>query len=653
MEVPAPRALPSLDRLAQAEAVQLFVQRARAVQPSFALSEGKAEDVAEICARLDGLPLAIELAAARIKLFSPQAILSRLAERLHFLTGGPRDLPERQRTLRDTIDWSYDLLDAAERTLFRRLSVFAGGCTLPAIEAVLLAPPTAGPALDLVGSLVDQSLLERAPAEDEPRFTMLETVRAYAAERMEESGEGEAVRRRHATFYLDLAREAEPVLHRYGVEQAAWMDRLESEQDNLHAALDWSLAGADVELGLHLALALGRFWEIGLWHDQGRAWLTKALTASAACAVAWMPLRAAALNWAGTLAMYSDPGAAVVLQKQSLALWQEAGDVRGIGYTLCELGIAESMLSDLDTAQARIQAGIAMLRQVEDTLSLARALYWYTNIPLSQGDYECVRALANESAQLSRQIGALAHTTTVIRVLGRVAEAEGDLEAARSAYEEDLRQARQAKDRLCIEQCLSELGRVAYNQGDCEAAIGYWQEALGLYRSSGNKAATARTVLSLSVAARRQDDKEWAEQLCDEGLALARELTNARLLVWALHERGQVALAREDRSNAARFFAEALVISKKNRDSALAACIAGLAEAEVDPVRATRLFGAVHALLDAAGADLDRDDRAAYDRGLNAVRAALDEATFARAWAEGREMAASEGEPAIAYALGR
>jgi predicted ATPase/DNA-binding SARP family transcriptional activator len=668
MEVPAPRALPSLDRLAQAEAVQLFVQRARAVRPGFALGEGNAEAVAETCARLDGLPLAIELAAARVKLLPPQAILSRLDERLHFLTGGPRDLPERQRTLRATIDWSYDLLDAAERTLFCRLSVFAGGCTLQAIEAVMLEPPSPGPALNLVGSLVDQSLLavragDAAQAEGEPRFTMLETVRAYAAERLDESGEAPAVRRRHAAFFLDLAQEAEPILHRYGFEQAAWMDRLEREQDNLHAALDWALAGADVELGMRLALALGRFWEVGLWHDQGREWLTRALDASAdrgtEDVIEWTPLHATALNWAGTLAMYSDPGAAVALQVESLALWQETGDVHGIGYTLCELGMAVQMLGDLDAAQARMQAGIAMLRRTQDTLSLARALYAYATIPLSQGDHERARALLQESAQLSRQIGALAHTATAIRMLGHIAQAEGDLEATRSAYEENLRRARQAKDRLAVEQCLSWLGQVAYALDDCAKAIGYWQEALDLYRSSGNKVMTAETLLALGIVARWQGDAQRTEQLTGEGLALARELPDARLLAKSLHEQGQSALAQENvcsssTAYAARLFAKGLDISQENRLLyMIPAFLADLAAVEVDLVRAVRLFGAAQALLDAADDSYNRVDRVAYDRALAAARAALDEHTFARAWAEGREMAASSSEPAIDYALGR
>jgi hypothetical protein len=414
-------------------------------------------------------------------------------------------------------------------------------------------------------------------------------------------------------------------------------------------------------------LSLGRFWEIGLWHDQGRAWLDRALAASAeytagrnaACGSEWTPLRAAAFNWAGTLAIYSDPGAAVALQEESLTLWQKTGDVRGIGYTLCELGIAESILGDLETAEAQILAGIEMLRQAQDTLSLARALYWYTNIPLSQGDYERVRALANESAQLSRQIGALAHTAITIRVLGHVAEAEGDLAAARSAYEKDLRLARQAKDRLCIEQCLSELGRVAYAQDDVAGATGYWQDALDLYQSSGNKLATTETLLCLSMAARYQGDAQRAEQLSDEGLALARELSDPRLLPWALHERGQSSLARENvcsagLARAARLFAEGLQISQENRLSDMVPTfLSDLAAVEVDPARAVRLLGAAQALLDAAGRDRNRVARAAYERALAAARAGLDAQAFERAWAEGRALAVSGSEPAVAYALGR
>jgi tetratricopeptide (TPR) repeat protein len=487
---------------------------------------------------------------------------------------------------------------------------------------------------------------------------------------------GEAVRRRHATYYLDMAQEAEPALHRYGVEQAAWMDRLERERDNLHAALDWSLASADVELGLRLCLALGRFWEVGLWHDQGRAWLARALDASAPASARafaagrdeWTPLRAGALNWAGTLAVYSDPGAALALQEESLALWRETGDERGIGYTLCELGIAEYMLGDLDRARPRMEAGIAMLRDAGDTLSLARALYWYTLIPLSEGDLESARTHTEESARLSRQIGALAHTATTIRVLGYIAQGQGDYAAARAAYAEDLRLARQARDRLCIEQCLDELGRVAYAQADIEGALGYWREALELYRSSGDRRATARTVLNLGGLAHYQGDDGQAEPLLDEGLALARELGDPPLLAWALHERGQLALDRGDRLVAVTLLSEGLDVSQEiEHPYLLPVCLAGLAAAQADPARVgptrggptragtarmVRLFGAAQALLDVADIDLDRGDQATFDRYLATARAGLDEAAYTRAWTEGSEMAERGAEYVIAYVCG-
>jgi predicted ATPase/DNA-binding SARP family transcriptional activator len=648
MEVPAPRALPSFERLAHSEAVQLFVQRAQAVRPDFTLGEGNVEAVAEICAQLDGLPLAVELAAARVKLLSPQAMLPRLEDRLQFLTGGPRDAPARQRTLRATIDWSYGLLNADERTLFRRLAVFAGGCSLQAVEAVCLA------SLDLLGSLVDQHLLRSSEVAGQPRFTMLETIREYATERLAESGESEEVRRRHATFYFAMAVESEPALHRYGVRQAAWMDRLEAELDNLRAALAWSIEH-EIELGLRLAVALGRFWEIRPMHFEGRDWLTQALAASADRGAELMSLRAQALTWSGTLSLYTDPPAAASLERQSLALWRELGDEHGIAYALCELAMAEYLQGDLAVARPRMEEGLALLRQTDDRVGLVRALYWYAVMVLQQDDYEIARASAEESGRLGREIGAMAHVATADRSLGSIAEALGDYATAQAAYEENLRLAREAKDQLSAEQCLSSLGHVRYAQADYERATTYWEVVLDLRRASGNKDAVTHMLIWLGELERLQGDDERATTFYEEGLALARELDDKRLTSYALHDLGHIALHRREAQRAAALFAESLVLSQESGDEiVLPACLAGLAGvagAEGDWERAARLFGAADTIWEAAGRDLSRADQAEYDRNLALARVGLDEDAFAAAWDKGREMATKGREQTVAYAL--
>ncbi len=285
LQLPDLHALPALDALLRVETVRLFVERARAARPNFRLTPATARAVSTICHHLDGLPLSIELAAARVRLLPPQMLLDRLSSRLSMLTGGSRTLPARQQTLRDTLAWSYDLLDAHEQLLFRRLAVFVGGCRLEAAEAVASElsienealknalhkhPAVNAPCsmLNLIGALLDQSLVQ--PAEGvagEPRFTMLETIREYALEQLEASDEAEQVRRRHAEHYLALAETAEP--HLRGRERGAWLDRLEVEHDNLRAALEWALEGSDMETGARIAIALaGQHWD-GLWSRIG------------------------------------------------------------------------------------------------------------------------------------------------------------------------------------------------------------------------------------------------------------------------------------------------------------------------------------------------------------------------------------------------
>jgi predicted ATPase len=256
LALPDPQRLPPLAVLSQYAAVELFIERALDVQPNFAVTNENAPAVAEVCYRLDGLPLAIELAAARIKLFAPQTLLARLEKRLPLLTGGARDLPTRQQTLRNTIDWSYELLNAGEQTLFRRLAVFVGGCTLEAAQVICnVEGELAWDVVDGLAALLDQSLVQQGDGPDgEPRFTMLETIREYALEQLEAHSEADAVRRRHAEYYLALAETAQPQFQR--AERYRWSERTESEHYNLRAALAWALEGGDVEIGGRLAVAL-------------------------------------------------------------------------------------------------------------------------------------------------------------------------------------------------------------------------------------------------------------------------------------------------------------------------------------------------------------------------------------------------------------
>ena len=368
----SPLALPNLNHLPEHEvlsdyaAVALFVRRAQAIQPAFQVTPQNARSIAEICVRLDGLPLAIELAAARTRLLPPQALLSRLGQRLQILTSSIRDAPARQQTLRKTIQWSYDLLPEEEQYLFRCLSVFVPGCTLEAVEAIgeALGVRSAG-VLDEVTSLLEKNLLQQtAEEEDEPRFTMLETIREFGLECLTASKEMEATRRAHALYYFALADEAAPKL--VGPRSAKWSQRLEREHDNLRAALEWSLepaqTGSNPDLALRFCATLKEFWEVRGLYSEGRTFLEQAL---ADCKGASTAARASALGAAAAFAEWLvDMPRQEELVQESLSLYRELGDTRGIA----------SSLQGLAWVHSRKGASIAALQLLEESVTLLREL---------------------------------------------------------------------------------------------------------------------------------------------------------------------------------------------------------------------------------------------------------------------------------------
>jgi len=342
-----PLAVPDLARLPECEslelyaAVALFLERAQAIKPDFQLTKANARAIAEICARLDGLPLAIELAAARLKLLPPQALLARLEHRLRVLTSGAQNLPVRQQTLRNTIAWSYDLLDTPEQRLFRQLSIFVGGCTLEATEAVCTIPgEAAGQVVNGVATLIDKSIVQQTEQEGEPRLLMLETIREFGLELLVEQQEMEPARAAHAVYYLRLAEEADAWL--WGPQLLAWLKRLEREHDNLRAALSWSLepvsgveAGYRKEVALRLGGALHRFWLSHAHFSEGLTFLERALAASIGAATA---RRAKALVVAADLASGVDNQRAEALAEEALVLYREVGDIMGTARSLGQLG---------------------------------------------------------------------------------------------------------------------------------------------------------------------------------------------------------------------------------------------------------------------------------------------------------------------------
>jgi predicted ATPase/class 3 adenylate cyclase len=401
LELPRPGHLPPIDRLSQYEAVRLFIERAKAAKPDFSVTDENAPAVAEICARLDGLPLAIELAAARIKLLTPPAMLEWLGSRLKLLRGGARDLPERQRTLRGAIEWSHALLEEGEQVLFVRLAVFSGGRTLGAIEAICDAEgDLTVDTLEGVSSLLDKSLLrqEEGP-EGEPRFVMLETIHEYAREMLERSGEAEETRRLHAEYFLALAEEAEPELS--GADQLAYLERLEAEHDNMRAALTWSLERA-LETALRMAGALARFWEKRSHFSEGSSWLEAAVQQSGSVDAAG---RAKLASEAGTFAFYrADFDRAIVLHGEALELYREVGDDNGVAFALLCLGAQYLEKGDYESAAPYLEEALALSRRIGDKPNTAGTLHNLAEVERQRGNYERAKTLGMESLSLAREM---------------------------------------------------------------------------------------------------------------------------------------------------------------------------------------------------------------------------------------------------------
>jgi predicted ATPase/class 3 adenylate cyclase len=495
LSLPDPKRLPPLERFTQYEAVALFIERAVAVKPAFAVTNENAPAVAEICHRLDGLPLAIELAAARVRVLPPRRMLAELNHRLSFLMGGARDLPGRQKTLRGAIDWSHDLLTGDEQKLFRRLAVFVSGCALEAIEAVcniendLLV-------LDALESLVGKSLVNETEADGEPRFAMLETIREYAGDRLVAAGDADRMRDRHRDYFLALAELAEPKLQ--GAEQAAWLRRLEEEHGNLRSALEWSLVQAGSRGGLRLSGALARFWDTRGHLSEGRAWCARALRKAGA--EERTPERAKALNAAGVLARYQgDYPAARALHEESLAILRQLDDKKGMAVSLNSLGNVAWEQGDYPAARALHEESLAIMRELGNRSGIGSSLMNLGNVALEQGDYPAARALYEESLAIARELRDGRVIASSLNNLGVVARYQGDYASARSLYEENLTIWRELGDRGGIAGTLSNLGDVACKLGDYPAAGALHQEVLAIRRELGDMAGIASSLEDMAT----------------------------------------------------------------------------------------------------------------------------------------------------------
>ncbi|HEV2127126.1 MAG TPA: tetratricopeptide repeat protein [Thermomicrobiales bacterium] len=480
-----PNGSPSFSEIARSDAVRLFAERAQAVDPGFELTEASAPVITEICQRLDGLPLAIELAAARSNTLPPVALLGRLEQRLPLLTGGARDQPARLRTMRDAIAWSYDLLLPDEQAVFRRLAVFASGCMFEAAEAVVNVDSSLGlDVLDGISSLVDKSLLDRVEGPGgEPRFAMLETVREFGLEQLVASEEADGARQRHAAHYLELAEEAAPRLR--GREQMAWLDRLEAEHTNLRAAIQWSIERGEAEVALRLAGVLHWFWYLrGHW-GEGRRWLERALALAPRGIV--MAARTKTLAGAGVLAFaQSDYPAARVRLQESLAGCQEREDVAGSAYALHFLGMTALLPGENASARALFEESVATFRQAGDRWGVATSLC-SLGVAAMQSEVDESRAFLEESLALYRELGDTYGVARALQYLGEVARAGGDYVVARRLYEEGLTLYRALGHRNTAASVVHNLGYVAQHEGNLRLGAACFAEALAVHVEHGDR----------------------------------------------------------------------------------------------------------------------------------------------------------------------
>ncbi len=601
--------LPVID-LTQYSAIALFLQRALAIKPDFDVTTANVQTIVAICRRLDGLPLAIELAAARIKLLPLQALLQRMIRPLAILTGGTQNAPERQQTLRNTIAWSYHLLNAVDQQLFRRISVFAGGCTLDAIEALYISyPDRTELVLDGVTSLIDKSLLQQTGQGDEPRLVMLETIREYALEMLSANGEEQMARYAHTAYYLSLAEESERELG--GPNQAIWLERLEREHDNLRAAMEWSLkrgenaaeAERHMELALRLGGALRRFWQMHGHLSEGQIFLERALSASKGIEVSTRA-RAKALIAAGTLAStQNDFDRTETYCRQSLALFRELGDQQGIALSLYLLSVVPLMKGDSVAARSLTQEALGLFREMGDRERIAWSLSTLGFIDAQVGKYDSARPHYEESLAVHRELGdKRGIAVTLLRLAQLLFVSEGDQEALRSLLDEGLALFTELGEKEGIANCYFLSGELALSQGDSAAARLQIETSITLYREIGQRRALAESFAILARVVRAQGEKAAARSIYEESLAIARELNHTPLI---------------------------------------ASCLEGLADVVSSQGQfrwAAQLLGAAESLREAVGVPIPLIDRANYERQVAAVRGSLGEHDFAASWSEGRAM---------------
>jgi predicted ATPase/DNA-binding XRE family transcriptional regulator len=642
----SPLALPPCENLPRLQppqlcdyaAIALFDERARAVQFAFTLDTHNAGAVVEICQRLDGLPLAIELAAARVADLPPQEILPQLNRRLALLVDGDRDVPERHQTLRNAIAWSYDLLSPEEQRLFQWLGVFVGGAAREALTAILVRAGWQAERITRdLEALLGKHLVEGITAAGETsRYGLLETLREYALEQLARSGEEEVVRAHHLAYFLMLAEEAEPRLT--AADQIAWLDQLESEQDNLRAALRWAHTHAP-ERGLQLAGALAPFWRRRGPFAEGRRWVADLRAAAPAPP---LPLRAKAVAAAALLEEAA--GDDIVTQRlaeESMALHQQVGDEVGAVRALIQLVHMAVARSEIARANALAQESLARAQATGDQATLAAALFRLAHVVAQDGDYARAHDYLVKCLALNRALGDRRSIAMTINNLGMGAMQRGDLATARQAFEESRGLWQELRDQAGLRIALINLADIALREGAYPTARDLLDELAAIDREQGDAGEAAGTLIWQGILAQAHGDYEIAAQHYTASLRWMRERAPHGADI-PLRLLGLLALDQNDPARAAPLLRESLTLCPEwNQPDHLAAGLAGLgavAGAQGDPIRAARLFGAADAVHHRAGTHFLPWEGAALRRYETAAWAQLPAAAWETAYAAGQAL---------------
>ena len=599
LPTPAPEVNTSYE-IERFDAVELFVQRARAVTPQFVLTDQHAVTVATICRQLDGLPLAIELAAARLNILSPEALLARLSNRLKVLAGDRRDVPDRLRTMRNAIAWSYELLAPAEQSLFRRLAVFSGGCALEAIESVFESDDLVDPsALDCLGQLVDHSLIRRVSGPgDEPRFLILETLREYGLEQLRRNGEERPAREAHAKYFRLMAGSAGT--HLTGPEQQAWLTRLDAEWDNLRAALSWSLASSRGDIALRICAGIWRFWSIRGLASEGRIWTAQALTASR--------------------------------DDRSI---DHVAALFGAGY------LAEDQ-NDLQVASACFQRSVDLAEAIGDKLGAARALGGLGVIHHDRSDYPCALELHARAKALAQEAGDERGIAVALGNMGTVYYLQGIYDQCEACWSETIRILKTLHDLQAEAMITSNLGVVEMECGDLDQARESLTRTLTLQQQLGDRRSAAYTLTNLGEIQFRSNDFVVAGELYTEAIALFHEFGELRCEALAVTSMARMALARGECSDAARMLMESTQTLTSVDDATSGAenieLLANVAVRCRAFEEAAELFGAAESIRQTIGAPARASLQAENEEGRTAARRSLGEDTFTAAHRVGKNL---------------